>query len=121
MLQKPIFTVKTLSTVKTSIRRVRCRWHHHLDSLLRVSLVLVVPGSWVGVRRPIHLSLFLAARPHGFAQDPSSAAHAAPLPQVAGVDGEDQSEARPAQKPRLGLATRTLNATGQPRVKLSLW
>ena len=29
--------------------------------------------------------------------------------------------ARPAPKPRLGLATRTLNATGQARVKLSLW
>ena len=28
--------------------------------------------------------------------------------------------ARPAKKPRLGVATRTLTATGQARVKLSL-
>ena len=26
---------------------------------------VLVLGSWVGVRRPLHLLLFLAARPHG--------------------------------------------------------
>ena len=30
------------------------------------------------------------------------------------------AHARPAKKPRLGVATRTLTATGQARVKLSL-
>ena len=87
--------------------------------------VLLVLGSWVGVRRHFRITLLLTAPRMVLPQDPSTNAPVALAEgamHISNVMMVDPDTDRPVQsKIRVPLcAARTLNVTGQCRVTLSL-